>query len=77
MKRGADLSWLTDRTVPWLHWWQELILNWVASWCTVSTIVVFSADGEDQMSWDVPADLQLHRMELEELLEQDADRCDT
>lgn len=71
MKKAASFRSLTDRQTPWLRWWQELILNWVASWCTVSTIVVFSADGEDQMSWDVPADLQLHRMELEELLQND------
>ena len=77
MKKAASFWSLTDRQTPWLRWWQELILNWVASWRTVSTIVVVSADGEDQISWDVPSDLQLHRMELEELLEQDADRCDT
>lgn len=77
MKRAASLSLLLDRGAPWLRWWQELLLNWVASWHSVSTIVVVSADGEDQISWDVPSDLALQRLELEELLEQDADRCDT
>ena len=74
MKRAADLSWLTDRTVPWLHWWQELILNWVSTWNTVGTIHIVSADGELHASWDLPSDLDLHRMELEELLEQDIER---
>ena len=74
MKKAASFWSLTDRQTPWLRWWQELLLNWVASWQSVGTIVVVSADGEDQISWDVPSDLQLHRMELEELLEQDADR---
>ena len=74
MKKAASIWSLTDRQTPWLAWWQELILNWVASWRTVSTIVVVSADGDDQISWDVPSDLQLHRMDLEELLEQDVER---
>lgn len=71
MKRAATLWWLTDRRTPWLRWWQEWLLNWVASWDTISTLVVISADGEDQASWDLPSDLQLHRMELEELLQND------
>ena len=74
MKRAADLSWLTDRTVPWLHWWQELILNWVSTWNTVGTIHIVSSDGELHASWDLPSDLTLQRLELEELLEQDIER---
>ena len=71
MKRAATLWWLTDRTVPWLRWWQEWLLNWVASWDTISTLVVISADGEDQASWDLLGDSELKRMELEELLQND------
>lgn len=71
MKRAATLWWLTDRQTPWLRLWQEWLLNWVASWDTISTLVVISADGEDQASWDLPSDLQLRRMELEELLQND------
>ena len=74
MKKAATLWSLTDRQTPWLHWWQELLLNWIASWRTVSTIVVVSADGDDQISWDVPSDLDLQRLELEELLDHDAER---
>jgi hypothetical protein len=74
MKKAATLWSLTDRQTPWLRWWQEIILNWVASWRTVSTIVVVSANGEDQISWDVPSDLDMQRLELEELLDHDAER---
>lgn len=75
MKKAASISWLTDRCTPWLRWWQEVILNWVASWRTVSTLVAISADGEEQASWDLPSDLDLQRIELEELLQKDS--CDT
>lgn len=75
MKKAATIWTLLNRCTPWLHWWQELILNWVASWKSIGTLVVISADGEDQISWDVPSDLDLQRLELEELL--DRDPCDT
>lgn len=75
MKKAATIWHLLSRCTPWLHWWQELILNWVSSWRNVSTIVVISADGEEQISWDVPSDLDLQRLELEELLDQEP--CDT
>ncbi len=69
MKRAADSFWFTSRELPWLRWWQELILNWVASWSTVGDLTVSSADGEDYTAWELPTDLDLKRMELEELLE--------
>jgi len=69
MKRSASLSWLVERSNPWLPWWQELILNWVASWHSVSHVVVVSADGERQCEWSLPTDLELKRAELEELLQ--------
>lgn len=75
MKKAATLWTLINRSTPWLRWWQELILNWVASWKSIGTLVVISADGEYQISWDVPSDLDLQRMELEELM--DRDPCDT
>jgi hypothetical protein len=75
MKRAANLGWLVDRCTPWLAWWQELILNWVASWSTVSTLVVVSADGELQCSWSLPSDLEIDRQRLEQTLLQE--RCDT
>lgn len=77
MKRAASISWLTDRCNPWLPWWQELILNWIASWSTVGVMVIVSADGEEQCEWSLPSDLDLQRLELEELMHKDADRCDT
>jgi hypothetical protein len=56
--------------VSWLAWWQELILNWVSSWEAVGTITVSSAaDPDEWMAWDLPTDLDLKRMKLEELLE--------
>lgn len=63
------LSWLFDRTVPWLTWWQELILNWVASWPTVRSLVVVSADGQLDCTWQLPSDLDMQRIELEQMLE--------
>ena len=75
MKKAATLWAILNRCTPWLRWWQELILNWVASWRTVSTIVVVSADGDLQCQWNVPSDLDLQKMELEELLGQEP--CDT
>jgi hypothetical protein len=69
MKRAADSFWLTSREVPWLAWWQELVLNWVASWATVGVLVVVAAEGDEQAEWHLPTDLDLKRLELEELLD--------
>lgn len=68
MKRAASFSWFVGRDFPWLSWWQELILNWVASWATVGLLVVVDADGDQQAEWHLPTDLDLKRIELEELL---------
>jgi hypothetical protein len=70
VKRAADLALLFDRNTPWLSWWQELVLNWVASWATIGTLVITSANGEDQAEWHVPTDVEMARAELEELLHQ-------
>ncbi len=69
MKRASSPSWLISRELPWLAWWQELILNWVSSWHAVGELTVVSADGEDICCWDIPTDLELARMELEELIQ--------
>jgi hypothetical protein len=69
MKRSASLSWLVSRDVEWLPWWQELILNWVASWGSLASLTVVSADRELYVSWDLPTDLDMQRAELEALLE--------
>jgi hypothetical protein len=68
MKRSSSLSWLLSRDVEWLPWWQELFLNWVASWGSLSSLTVVSADREVYASWDLPTDVDLQRAELEELL---------
>ena len=69
VKRAASPSQLLDRSTPWLHWWQELILNWVSSWHTVGCLTVTSAADPDEFAaWDLPSDLELTRLELEELL---------
>jgi hypothetical protein len=69
VKRAASLTNLLDRSTPWLAWWQELILNWVSSWHTVGCLTVVSAaDPEEFAAWDLPTDLELARLELEELL---------
>jgi hypothetical protein len=69
VKRATRISTLLDRSAPWLSWWQELILNWVASWRTVGVLNVSSATTDDYLVWDVPSDLELARLELEELLD--------
>lgn len=69
MKRAASISWLTSREIAWLPWWQELILNWVASWHTVGTIHVTSTRTDQYVAWDLPTDLDLQRIELEQLLD--------
>ena len=68
MKRSSSLSLLLSRDLHWLPRWQELLLNWVASWSTVGTLIVTSADEEHQAEWNLPTDLDMQRAELEELL---------
>ena len=68
MKRASSLSHLLDRSTPWLAWWQELILNWVASWETIETLHVTSSKTDQEATWEVLSDLELARMELEEAL---------
>ena len=70
VNRAASPSHLLDRSTPWLRWWQELILNWVSGWETIGCLTVTSAaDPEEFIAWDLPSDLDLARMELEELLD--------
>ena len=68
MKRATSVSALLDRSTPWLAWWQELLLNWVASWESVQSLQVTSARTDEYAQWDVPTDLELARLQLEELL---------
>ena len=68
MKRASNISTLLDTSTPWLTWWQELILNWAASWETIETLHCTSSKTDNCLTWDVPTDLELKRMELEELL---------
>ena len=70
LKRASSPSLLISRELPWLSWWQELIVNWVASWHAVGELHITSADGEDICSYDLPSDLELERLALEELLRQ-------
>ncbi len=69
MKRSANLLVLLDRSTPWLDWWQELLLNWVASWDTIETLHVTSSKTDQEVTWDVPTDLELAKQQLEELLD--------
>lgn len=69
MKRATSVSALLDRSTPWLAWWQELILNWVASWESVQSLHVTSSRTDEYAQWDAPTDLQLKRLELEALLD--------
>lgn len=69
MKRSANFLVLLDRSTPWLSWWQELILNWAASWQSIETLHCTSAATDQEVTWDVPTDLDLQRMELEQLLD--------
>jgi hypothetical protein len=74
LKRAATPSLLISRDATWLRWWQEIILNWVSSWDTISELTVTSADREFYMAWDLPSDLDLQRLELEELLDAPAEQ---
>ena len=69
MKRASTISDLLDISTPWLSWWQELILNWAASWQSIETLHITSSKTEDCLTWDVPTDLELKRIELEQLLD--------
>jgi hypothetical protein len=69
MKRASNISTLLDTSTPWLTWWQELILNWAASWETIETLHCTSSKTDQEVTWDVPTDLDLARLELEELLD--------
>ena len=69
MKRAASPSWIFSREVLRLAWWQELIINSVAGWDAIDNIQVSSANTDQYVSWDRPTDLDLQRIELEELLE--------
>jgi hypothetical protein len=69
MKRASTISTLLDHSTPWLTWWQELILNWAASWETIETLHCTSSKTDQEVTWDVPTDLELKRMELEQLLD--------
>jgi hypothetical protein len=68
MKRAASPASLMDRSTPWLRWWQELILNWVASWSTVGEVTVTSSTTDEYIGWNVPTDIDLARMQLEQLI---------
>jgi len=69
VKKATTISTLLDTSAPWLSWWQELILNWAASWETIETLHVTSAVTDDCLTWDVPSDWDLARLDLEELLD--------
>jgi hypothetical protein len=69
MKRATTISTLLDHSTPWLTWWQELILNWAASWETIETLHCTSSKTDQEVTWDVPTDLELARQELEQLLD--------
>ena len=69
MKRASTLSTLLATSTPWLSWWQELILNWAASWQSIETLHITSSKTDQEVTWDVPTDLDLQRMELEQLLD--------
>ena len=70
VKRSATPWHLLDRSTPWLAWWQELILNWVSSWDTIGCLTVTAAANPNEFAaWDLPSDLDLQRLELEELLD--------
>ena len=69
MKRASTLSTLLDTSTPWLSWWQELILNWAASWQSIETLHITSSKTHQEVTWDVPTDVDLQRMELEQLLD--------
>jgi hypothetical protein len=69
MKRASNISTLLNTSTPWLTWWQELILSWAASWEAIETLHCTSSKTDQEVTWDVPTDIDLARLELEELLD--------
>ena len=69
MKKSSTIGDLFSRTTPWLACWQELILNWVATWNSIEILYVTSSTENDSVEWDFPSDTELKRMVLEELLD--------
>jgi len=69
MKRASTISTLLNTSTPWLTWWQELILNWAASWETIETLHVTSTKTDECLTWEALTDLELARLQLEELLD--------
>ena len=65
----ARLSWLLDRTFPWLAWWEELLLNWLTTSSRIGSIQVISRCGTTQGTWTVPSPLDQQKQALEALLE--------
>jgi len=74
MKRATNLYQLLSRDTLTLAWWQELILNWVASWHAIGILHVTSSATDEDLAWSVPSDLDLARLELEELLDVQGER---
>jgi hypothetical protein len=52
-----------------LPWWQELLLDWIATWQTIRYLQVESVDGES-LIWECPTHLDYARQELEALFHQ-------
>jgi len=52
-----------------LPWWQELVLDWVATWQTIRYLQVEAVDGSS-LEWECPSDLDYARQDLEALLHQ-------
>jgi hypothetical protein len=63
------LAFLFHRSNPWLRWWQEIILNWVSTWSTISVLIVASPDDEHNCQWN--DDYDAIRAGLEQLLQRD------
>jgi len=56
------LALLHRSNYPWLHWWQEVAINWLSSCSNIGTITVSSRDGADGCCWE-PSDDTRERLE--------------
>lgn len=68
---------LLDLSTPWLTWWQELLINYLATLPNIGTITIESPDGTNYTQWNGRLDLEMQRAILEDCLHIDEPCQDT
>lgn len=60
---------LLDFSTPWLTWWQELLINYLATLPNIGTITIESPDGTNYTQWNGRLDIEMQRAILEQSLD--------